>query len=97
MVTISSQLPGIFWRGSTGLITNHRLFLHLSGCYSQAIKAQTDQDRQMCIRDSYVGMQIFVIVTSILQTAAGRMIFARPKLDNKGQVIEIKNEYNNHK
>lgn len=45
----------------------------------------------------YVGMQIFVIVTSILQTAAGRMIFARPKLDNKGQVIEIKNEYNNHK
>ena len=41
----------------------------------------------------YVGMQIFVIVTSILQTAAGRMIFARPKLDKKGQVIEIKNEY----
>ena len=45
----------------------------------------------------YVGMQIFVIVTSILQTAAGRMVFARPKLDNKGQIIEINNEYNNHK
>ena len=45
----------------------------------------------------YVGMQIFVIVTSILQTAAGRMVFARPKLDNKGQIIEINDEYNNHK
>lgn len=27
----------------------------------------------------YMGEQIAVIVTSVLQTAAGRMIFARPK------------------
>ncbi len=29
----------------------------------------------------YVGDMIFVIVTSVLQTAAGRMIFAKPKVD----------------
>jgi len=29
----------------------------------------------------YVGSAIFVIVTSVLQTAAGRMIFAKPKVD----------------
>ena len=29
----------------------------------------------------YVGSTIFVIVTSVLQTAAGRMIFAKPKVD----------------
>lgn len=45
----------------------------------------------------FVGMQIFVIVTSILQTAAGRMVFARPKMDSRGEVIEIKNETHNNK
>ncbi|HCW74628.1 MAG TPA: PIN domain nuclease [Clostridiaceae bacterium] len=29
----------------------------------------------------YVGSTIYVIVTSVLQTAAGRMIFAKPKVD----------------
>ena len=27
----------------------------------------------------FIGEEIFVIVTSVLQTAAGRMIFAKPK------------------
>jgi len=27
----------------------------------------------------YIGENIFVVVTSVLQTAAGRMIFAKPK------------------
>ena len=40
----------------------------------------------------YVGLTIFVIVTSILQTAAGRMVFARPKVDKRGMVIEAKKE-----
>ena len=40
----------------------------------------------------YVGLTIFVVVTSILQTAAGRMVFARPKLDKKGNVIEIRQD-----
>lgn len=38
----------------------------------------------------YVGLQLHVVVTSILQTAAGRMVFARPKLDKKGHIIEAK-------
>jgi len=29
--------------------------------------------------NSYIGENIFVVVTSVLQTAAGRMIFAKPK------------------
>lgn len=36
-----------------------------------------------------IGKQVLVIVTSILQTAAGRMIFAKPKLDKGGDVIEL--------
>lgn len=33
----------------------------------------------------YIGMTISVLVTSVLQTAAGRMIFAKPKTDEKRQ------------
>ncbi|MBQ6808827.1 MAG: hypothetical protein IJP07_06720 [Firmicutes bacterium] len=36
-----------------------------------------------------IGKQIQVIVTSILQTAAGRMIFVRPKLGKGGEVLEV--------
>ncbi|MDO4582000.1 MAG: hypothetical protein Q4B96_05405 [Bacillota bacterium] len=36
----------------------------------------------------YVGRQIRVIVTSILQTSAGRMVFAKPKLGKNGEVVE---------
>ena len=36
----------------------------------------------------YVGKKIYVVVTSILQTAAGRMVFARPKFDKDGEAIE---------
>lgn len=32
---------------------------------------------------------IYVIVTSVLQTAAGKMIFARPKLDEAGRICEF--------
>ena len=32
---------------------------------------------------NYIGKQIDVIVTSVLQTSAGRMIFAKPKLLEK--------------
>ncbi len=42
----------------------------------------------------YVNLTIFVIVTSILQTAAGRMVFARPKTDKNGNVIEARKETN---
>ena len=35
-----------------------------------------------------IGKQIQVIVTSILQTAAGRMIFARPKFGKNGEALE---------
>jgi uncharacterized protein YacL len=45
----------------------------------------------------YVGMQLAVIVTSILQTAAGRMVFARPKLDKRGEIIELKVDYAQNK
>lgn len=45
----------------------------------------------------YVGMQLAVIVTSILQTAAGRMVFARPKLDKRGGIIELKTNYAQNK
>jgi uncharacterized protein YacL len=38
----------------------------------------------------YVGINLHVTVTSILQTAAGRMIFARPKLDKNNHIIEAK-------
>ena len=37
---------------------------------------------------NYVGKFIHVVVTSILQTAAGRMVFARPKYAKNGNVIE---------
>lgn len=36
----------------------------------------------------YINKQIVVLVTSVLQTAAGRMIFARPKLGKNGEAIE---------
>lgn len=45
----------------------------------------------------YVGMQLAVIVTSILQTAAGRMVFARPKLDKRGEIIQLKANYAQNK
>lgn len=45
----------------------------------------------------YVGMQLYVIVTSILQTAAGRMVFAKPKLGKKGEIIEARHEFVNNK
>jgi len=35
----------------------------------------------------YMGQTISVLVTSVLQTAAGRMIFAKPKTDKKHMVI----------
>ncbi|MDJ0742415.1 MAG: PIN/TRAM domain-containing protein [Xenococcaceae cyanobacterium MO_167.B27] len=37
--------------------------------------------------DSYVGGEIQVIVTSSLQTSAGRMIFAKPYFDNYSRVV----------
>ena len=37
----------------------------------------------------YLNKTIIVIVTSVLQTAAGRMIFARPKLNKDGEAEEI--------
>ena len=40
----------------------------------------------------YVGRKIYVIVTSILQTSAGRMVFARPKLNKSGEVISGEGE-----
>ena len=42
-----------------------------------------------------IGKQIQVIVTSILQTAAGRMIFARPKFGKNGEVLEVGKRSNN--
>jgi uncharacterized protein YacL len=33
-----------------------------------------------------IGEETDVVVTSVLQTAAGRMIFARPKRDNAAEV-----------
>lgn len=39
---------------------------------------------------AYVGMHLQVIVTSILQTAAGRMVFARPKRDKNNNIITAK-------
>ncbi|NLF79810.1 MAG: hypothetical protein GX572_01300 [Clostridia bacterium] len=45
----------------------------------------------------YVGMQLAVIVTSILQTSAGRMVFARPKLDKRGEIVELKANYAQNK
>ena len=33
----------------------------------------------------YIGMMMEVLVTSVLQTSAGRMIFAKPKLLEKAQ------------
>ncbi len=40
----------------------------------------------------YINKQISVLVTSVLQTAAGRMIFARPKLGKNGEPLE-ENQY----
>ena len=40
----------------------------------------------------YVGRKIYVIVTSILQTSAGRMVFARPKLGKNGEVVPAESE-----
>ena len=40
----------------------------------------------------YMGRHIQVVVTSILQTAAGRMVFVRPKYDKDGEVFEIEEE-----
>ena len=37
----------------------------------------------------YIGRRLQVVVTSILQTAAGRMVFARPKQDKDGNVLEV--------
>ncbi|NLC47643.1 MAG: TRAM domain-containing protein, partial [Firmicutes bacterium] len=46
------------------------------------------EDGTMIVVDSgrrYLGERIEVLVTSVLQTAAGRMIFAKPKLLEKAQ------------
>jgi len=43
-------------------------------------------DGTMVVIDSgkkFIGQTIGVVVTSVLQTAAGRMIFAKPKLGDK--------------
>jgi uncharacterized protein YacL len=40
----------------------------------------------------YTGRHIQAVVTSILQTAAGRMVFARPKYGKDGEVLEIEEE-----
>jgi uncharacterized protein YacL len=40
----------------------------------------------------YIGRRIQSVVTSILQTAAGRMVFVRPKYGKDGEVLEIKGE-----
>ena len=37
----------------------------------------------------FIGRRLQLIVTSILQTAAGRMVFARPKFGKDGNPIEI--------
>ena len=37
----------------------------------------------------YIGETIGVMVTSVLQTAAGRMIFAKPKGNGKGIMNSI--------
>ena len=36
----------------------------------------------------YVGKQVEVVVTSILQTPAGRMVFARLKTGRSGEIFE---------
>jgi len=40
----------------------------------------------------YSGRHIQVVVTSILQTAAGRMVFARPKYGKNGEALELQEE-----
>jgi uncharacterized protein YacL len=40
----------------------------------------------------YMGRRIQVLVTSILQTAAGRMVFVRPKYGKDGDVLEIRGD-----
>lgn len=42
----------------------------------------------------YIGQTIVVIVTSVLQTSAGRMIFGRPKVVGKKQVASAMGEVN---
>lgn len=37
----------------------------------------------------YMGRHLIVVVTSILQTSAGRMVFAKPKLSKSGDVVEV--------
>lgn len=37
----------------------------------------------------YINQTIYVVVTSVLQTAAGRMIFAKPKFNDKRAVCEV--------
>lgn len=37
----------------------------------------------------YIGRHLIVVVTSILQTSAGRMVFAKPKVGKNGDVIEV--------
>jgi len=40
----------------------------------------------------YMGRRIHSVVTSILQTAAGRMVFVRPKYGKDGEVMEIQGD-----
>ncbi|MBU5582535.1 hypothetical protein KQJ29_21695, partial [Enterococcus sp. S181_ASV_20] len=61
---------------------------------------QLRRQRQMCIRDSYMNEHIEVVVTSALQTAAGRMIFAKPAHSSrniKDDSPEKKLDYTNEK
>ena len=37
----------------------------------------------------YINQTIYVLVTSVLQTAAGRMIFAKPKYNDKRTLCEV--------
>lgn len=47
--------------------------------------AYLDDGTMIVVEDgrNYIGKKIDVIVTSVLQTSAGRMIFAKPKLFEK--------------
>ena len=56
-----------------------------------AMKAYLEDGTMIVVENGYkfIGRRLQLIVTSILQTAAGRMVFARPKFGKDGNPIEI--------
>jgi len=57
------------------------LFLVKEGKESNQAVAYLDDGTMIVIEEGkrYIGQNISVVVTSVLQTAAGRMIFGKPK------------------